>query len=223
MEELNGRWSMDKSLTTGTDAILKMQRIGWTLRKAVSFTTIKLEITVIPSSQSQTSSSPTQPETPTTINISATLTGSLAGNKEIRILDWSRITSQHDYFLGSCEVRSELVTGIPDEQGDIYPDFEMVSVVPDERAKRYLRGEIHENGARAVWNLSGGCRGGKGVWVHTMMWNRDVGWTVEQIWAVEVIDGKKYHTRRIVVADKGQYVLGKTVFSYLGGFESAKE
>ncbi|KAL4952498.1 hypothetical protein BDW69DRAFT_185367 [Aspergillus filifer] len=117
-------------------------------------------------------------------------------------------------------MRSELVTGVPDEQGDIYPDFEMVSVVPDERAKRYLRGEIHENGGRTVWNLSEGCRG---TWVHTMMRNRDYGWTVEQIWAVEVIDGKKYHTRRIVVADKGQYVLGKMVFGYVGGLEGAKE
>ena len=75
-------------------------------------------------------------------------------------------------------MRSEFVTGIPDDQGDLYPDFEMASVVPDERAKRYLRGEISENGARAVWNLHEGC---KGIWVHTMMWNRDVGWTAEQV------------------------------------------
>ncbi|KAL4936246.1 hypothetical protein BDV06DRAFT_233584 [Aspergillus oleicola] len=220
MEELNGRWLMEKSLSTGTDAMLKLQGIGWTLRKGISLATIRLEITVHPGTTSPS---------PSTIDVLATLTGGIAGNKETKILNWEP-TDQNDYLMGLCEARSELVHGVPDEQGDIYPEFEMVSVVPDERARRYLRGEILDNGARATWALANwknegkeGGEEGRGTWVHTVLRNKDVGWTVEQIWAVEVIEGKKYHTRRIVAANKGQYVLGKIMYSYIGEVSGAKQ
>lgn len=49
------------------------------------------------------------------------------------------------------------------------------------------------------------------------------GWTAEQIWGFETIDGKKYYTRR-VVAHKGDKVERvRLVYDYKGEVESAKD
>ncbi|KAL4923610.1 uncharacterized protein BDV17DRAFT_235051 [Aspergillus undulatus] len=210
MEELNGRWLMEKSLSTSMDAMLKLQGIGWTLRKAIGLATIRLTISIHPGDKPTPTEKESAPSAPY-IDVTAALTGGLANTHERWMLDWIP-ADQKDYVLGPCEKQSRFVHGVQDADGNMYPEFEMETHVSDERAKRYLRGEINENGSAAKWSLAM-TEGEEHTWVHTFMRNKEVGWTVEQIWAVEEIDGKRYHTRRIVTAKNGEYVLGKIIYS----------
>jgi hypothetical protein len=45
--------------------------------------------------------------------------------------------------------------------------------------------------------------------------NEEAGWTMEQIWGFEEIDGKRYHTRRSVVRKGSQVERGRLVYNYV--------
>ncbi|KAL4787194.1 hypothetical protein BJX76DRAFT_345693 [Aspergillus varians] len=210
MDCLNGRWIMEKSHCTGTDGMLKLQGIGWTLRKAIGLTTLRLDVS---SYQDNTPSG----SGATVIDVLATPTGGLAGTREKRIMDWTA-QDHKDYLFGACQHQSRFVYGVKDEQGKVYPDVDMQTQAgkDNENVKRFLRGEILENGEDSAWSVpetGSSDAGAKDVWVHTLVRNLDAGWTAEQVWGFEVINGERYHTRRIVTATpKGEYVLGRLAY-----------
>ncbi|KAL4808164.1 hypothetical protein BDV18DRAFT_158276 [Aspergillus unguis] len=220
MEELAGRWVIvfyppppstldspltiqDKALSTGIDAMLKLQGISWILRKGVSLATVHFEIS--------TYADPDPDSNATVIDILGIPTGGLPSTREIRVLDWQP-KEQQEFLFGRCQHKSRVVSAAKLESGGGgYPEIEMQTKVDEERVKKFLRGEVLEDETKTEW--AGGKDGGS--WIHTVLRNMDdgVGWTSEQVWGFEVINGERCHTRRVVVATpKGEYVMGRLVY-----------
>ncbi|KAL4863826.1 hypothetical protein BDV12DRAFT_189361 [Aspergillus spectabilis] len=204
MDQFSGLWVVDKSHTTGIDPMLKLQGISWPLRKAVGLATMRLDISIHTDDRTGT----------TSLDTVISLTGGMAGTTEKRGMDWS-VQDHKDYFFGTCQHRSCFVYVSSEGKGDgkVYPEFDMQTDVSDEKVKMFLRGEILDNGEASAWAIPGtGEKGSDKVWVHTFVRNLDAGWTAEQIWGFEEIDGQLYQTKRIVTANaKGQYAMGRQV------------
>lgn len=49
------------------------------------------------------------------------------------------------------------------------------------------------------------------------------GWTAEQIWGFESIDGKKYYTRRVVVRKEDKVQRVRLVYDFKGKVEAAQD
>ncbi|KAL2827180.1 hypothetical protein BDW59DRAFT_179196 [Aspergillus cavernicola] len=211
MEGLAGPWVMDKGLSSGVDAILKIQGISWPLRKAVGLASIRLNISIYPDDKETSSGA-------TVIDVLQTATGGLAGTRERRIMDWTA-QDHTDYIFGPCKHCSCFVHGSAsvENDGGVYPEFEVQTQSVDEKARRFLRGEIFEDGSSSVWVVSqSGRSDDKDVWVHTFVQNVDSEWTAEQVWGFEDIHGKKYHTRRLLVSNAKGHVMGRLVYRYEG-------
>lgn len=62
---------------------------------------------------------------------------------------------------------------------------------------------------------------------HIQSWAKNVdsggGWSAEQNWGFEEIDGKRYYTRRIVVEKEGKVQMARLVYNYTGKIEEKKE
>ncbi|KAJ0415816.1 hypothetical protein BJY00DRAFT_292934 [Aspergillus carlsbadensis] len=222
MEQFRGRWVIDKARSTGTDGILKLQGVPWALRKAVNMVTVTLDVTVHPGTSPHatngtgTESETTAPATATVIEIQVTATGGLAGTEERHVLDWSE-QDHSDYVFGTTKHTTGLVSGKPDAKGNMYPEFEMRREVGDGKARRFLRGEILEDGTVSKWFVGGGGPEEVG-WVHTFIRSVPEKWTVEQVWGFEQIDGHMCHARRFVAVDKqGEYVLGRAIYKKVEG------
>ncbi|KAL2846407.1 hypothetical protein BJY01DRAFT_263356 [Aspergillus pseudoustus] len=218
MDQLKGRWVIDKALSTGTEGILKLQGVPWALRKAVNLVTITLDIGIYPKT-TETTQTTTPP--PTVIEIQVTPTGGLPGTKEIRILDWSEL-EQTDFAFGTTKHATGFVKGSAGNLGNVYPDIEMKREAGSEKAKRFLRGEILEDGTPSKWFVpsspADGGAGEEAVWVHTFIRSVPEKWTVEQVWGFEEVDGNVCHARRFVAVDKkGDYVLGRALYKKLDG------
>ncbi|RDW65767.1 uncharacterized protein DSM5745_09506 [Aspergillus mulundensis] len=166
------------------------------------------------------------------VDVTPTGTGGMAASTETRKMDWAPF-EKNDFLFGLCQERSEFVRGSKDDQGREYPSVDMQTEVGDLRAGRFLRGEINEHGSETEWDVSRqvlgdekkGEEGNESVWVHTFVRNLNGGngWTAEQIWGFEIIDGERCHTRRVVVANKkGQYVLARLVYKYLADGTGSK-
>ncbi|KAI9367379.1 hypothetical protein BJX61DRAFT_547544 [Aspergillus egyptiacus] len=148
---------------------------------------------------------------PIVIDMIFSLSGNLAGARETVVADWT-VRDHYDYAFGATQHQIRCVRGRPDEEGKMYPDFEIQSQIKDERARKFLRGEVLQDGSRSEWCVSDG----KDVWVHTFARSVRAGWTAEHIWGFEVIDGTRYHTRRVVASnEKGQWAAARAVYRFV--------
>ncbi|KAE8421428.1 hypothetical protein BDV36DRAFT_292353 [Aspergillus pseudocaelatus] len=177
---LNGNWTI--------------QGIPWLLRKALAVVTVHINIKTYETNESETG------KPVTNIDFNQTTAGKLAGTTEKRRLTWK--TEEHkDYIFGEIQGRSEFVYGAPDKGGHIRPEFELQIDVDDaQEVKRFLRGETHLESRDGVGFI---CEESNGAWVHTFERSVCSGWTAEQIWGFELIDNKRYFTRRVAVVDAG--------------------
>ncbi len=73
----------------------------------------------------------------------------------------------------------------------------------------FLDAEILADGSPSSWL-------GEDQHLHTAMVSQEGGWTAEQTWGFEIIDGKRYHTRRSIVTKDGGCKLGRLVYDYMG-------
>ncbi|KAL2869755.1 uncharacterized protein BJX67DRAFT_320944 [Aspergillus lucknowensis] len=229
MEHIQGRWVMDKTRSTSVDAILKLQGISWPLRKTLSLVTMYLDISMYPddddtATKTNDAGAGTRARA-TVIDVYQTATGGLKGTRERRVLDWS-VQKHWDYVFGSATHETGFLEGKADGQGNVYPDVEMRTTIPGddegakEKAKRFLRGEIREDGSGSTWFIpdraQGASEGSKGVWVQTFVQSVPARWTVEQVWGFEQVDGHLYHSRRLVAVNaKGELVLGRLLYRLL--------
>ncbi|KAL2821443.1 hypothetical protein BDW59DRAFT_181208 [Aspergillus cavernicola] len=207
MDQFKGLWVSEKALSTGLDPILKIQGLGWAFRKLAAVATIRLDVSINPEDKSNSAS-------PIVIDTLQTATGGLSGTKEKRVVDWS-VQEESNYVNGTTLHQSRFVHGSTNEDGKLGPDFELQSKVRDEKVRRFLRGEILEDGSSSTGFVgAGGLGEHENVWVHT--WERNVkgGWTMERVWGFEEIQGKRYHTRRVVSTnEKGEYAIARFVYS----------
>ncbi|KAJ5346572.1 hypothetical protein N7541_009054 [Penicillium brevicompactum] len=216
IERLNGNWILNKELSSNSfDAALKLQKISWLLRKAISFATIYLQVLQYPIKDGQSS------EPSIKIDFIQTATGGLSGTKEERLLDWKEY-DHTDYFFGAVRASSQFVSGAPVKDGSIRPEFDLKTNTTSAEIKQFLTGEINED-----WTKSAGFlveskddeTGDKilGCWVHTFERSEKLEWTAEQIWGFEMIGELRYFTRRVVImTSKGQHLCQRLVYDFAG-------
>jgi hypothetical protein len=149
----------------------------------VNLVTVTLDVTMYPKTSPNapngiTTETDTSPPA-TAMEIQVTATGGLAGTKEFHILDWSE-QDHSDYVFGASKHITGLVRGKIDDNGDVYPDIQMKKEVADDKARRFLRGEILEDGTASKWSVGGGAPE-QASWVHTFIQSVPEKWTVEQV------------------------------------------
>ncbi|RAL17179.1 uncharacterized protein BO97DRAFT_358764 [Aspergillus homomorphus CBS 101889] len=211
IKNLSGEWTMNKSLSNPTDAILALQGMSWLTRKALNLATITLHIDTYPDPEDSTI---------THINIDQTLTGGIKGTSEHRISDGQK-REHTDHIFGHVQGQSRYFRGSSSSDGKVRPNFAFLTKSDDPKVAQFLNGEILADGKPAegfvVENGLGEELGeGEGLWFGSFVESLDNGWTAEQIWGFEMIDGQRYYTRRVVVAKEAKYELARFVYSYAG-------
>lgn len=108
-------------------------------------------------------------------------TGGMGTTRERRVLDWS-LVDHRDYLFGLNQHQTRWIYGERDAEGRAFPEFELQTKVAkdQERVKKFMRGEILEDGKETAWDLDEPVEG-KHVWLHTFVRNLDSGWTAEQV------------------------------------------
>ena len=83
-----------------------------------------------------------------------------------------------------------------------------------------MKGQILAGGEETEGFLA---EGGDDSWVQSWVVSVDNGWTAEQIWGFEKVEGERRYTRRIVVVKDGKVEKVRIVYTFLGRKEEAKE
>lgn len=214
IDDLNGVWVMDKTLSNDIEPILQLQEVSWLLRKAIGLAKATITISEYTEIDSVTSKPIVH------LDIAQTLTGGLAGTTEKRILSWTE-NKHEDYIFGRVVGQSRMFRGAKDEDGRVRPYVEVQSKPDDEEIRKFLRGEILPDRSPAEGFLvdepkSDTFGEGEGLWMQSVARNVDLGWTAEQIWGFEMVTGERRHTRRIAVVNAaGAYVLVRVVLSFV--------
>ncbi|KAL4865706.1 hypothetical protein BDV12DRAFT_199892 [Aspergillus spectabilis] len=211
----NGSWTMDRTSSDPTDPVLAMQGLSWFMRTTLAWVSVTLN-----TKQYQSPEHPAD-KTIQHIDVDNVVTGGVQGTSELRVTDWKK-REHNDTIFGRVEGQSRLLRGVT-KDGKVRPDVEISTNVDDEKIGRFLRGEINADGSEAEGFLvdpvgegyvAGGEKG-EGLWLQSYVESLDSGWTAEQIWGFELINGERYHTRRVVVANNGEYVLARLVYTFV--------
>lgn len=168
----------------------------------------------------------TDSENPTVlhIDIDQIATGGIKGTSEKRITDWTG-RPHSDHIFGNVEGKSRLVRGAKGADGKVRPNLEVSTKVgkdeDDAKVKKFLQGEILADGSESegflVEDLGTEFGEGEGLWLQNFVVNQDdgYGWTAEQAWGFETVEGERRYTRRIAVAKDGKYELVRFVYTFL--------
>ncbi|KAJ5633382.1 hypothetical protein N7490_009721 [Penicillium lividum] len=223
IDNLNGNWVLNKSLSSAMDPIFKLQGIRWILRKAIALTDIRLTI-----STSHILGPPSDKPITTIEFLQTPFVGNLASTREKRTLDWEA-RHHSDYFFGEamCWSRFLRASSSTEEDGAVRPEFEMQTRPLNTHIKQFLRGEVSPDGDEGkACTTPGGFlveepQGGqaqnqdRGLWVHTYERSVKSGWEVEQVWGFEMINEKRYFTRRLAVKDtEERNICGRFVYDF---------
>ncbi|CEO60043.1 hypothetical protein PMG11_04686 [Penicillium brasilianum] len=214
IKNLNGSWVMDATLSDPADPILALQGMSWFLRKALPYATVTLHV-----NEYADSANPSVYH----IDVDQVITGGITGSKEARTLDWQE--REHvDNIFGSLRGKSRFLRGSKADDGKVRPAVDFQTKVgdaeKDAKVQRFLRGEVLLDGSAAegyVVDDEGAEFGeGEGLWLQSFVVNEQNGWTAEQIWGFEVIDGQRRHSRRVAVTKGTQVELARLVYSFEG-------
>ncbi|KAJ5082734.1 hypothetical protein N7532_011777 [Penicillium argentinense] len=212
IKNLSGQWVMDATLSNPTDPILALQGMSWFLRKALPYATVTLHVHEYPDSANPKVYH---------IDVDQVITGGISGSKEARTLDWT--SREHvDNIFGTLSGKSRHFRGAKGEDGKIRPAVEVQTSVgkPEDDAKvqKFLRGEILSDGSASDGFLvdeEGEEFGeGEGLYMQSFVQNNENGWTAEQIWGFELVDGERRHTRRVAVTKAGKVELARLVYTF---------
>ncbi|KAL2835913.1 hypothetical protein BJY01DRAFT_252291, partial [Aspergillus pseudoustus] len=219
----------EKHLSSNIPLLLKLQKIPFLIRHAITSSPIHLTLT-------QYSETDTKGQKQTHLDLVQRTAGSLSLGviEDKRVLDWVERVHE-DFVFGKLLTRSRFVSKRcgdgeeeEEEEADIVrPDIEVNVHVEggkeqQEMVGRFLRGEIGVNGERTEGFLveDQDCEGGenerKGLWVHTLEINEKSAWIAETVWGFEMVKGERYLTSRVVTVNgKGKFQLGQMVFKFL--------
>ncbi|KAJ5230919.1 hypothetical protein N7489_011627 [Penicillium chrysogenum] len=205
IQDLSGKWEMDSTHSNPTDPILTLQGMGWVMRKALSYATVTIYVKQYADS-----------ENPALIHIDAqqVITGGIQGTKEERKLDWE-VREHVDHIFGKLQGRSRHIAGAKSEDGAVRPVIEIQTKVgsPEEDAKvqKFLTGETLIDGSKSEGFLA---EEGEAVFLQSFVKNTESGWTAEQVWGFETVDGERRHTRRVVVTKDGKVASARLVYAF---------
>ncbi|KAJ5953144.1 hypothetical protein N7454_000040 [Penicillium verhagenii] len=199
-----GKWVIDKKVSPPPDPALKIQGVGWVLRKAASLAVVTLHCSITAPSASHAGADSQPSPQSSHLSVLQVPTAGLGPISESRILDWEERTPLRDFLFGTRLSRNHLIAGKRGVDGRILPDL-----VPETAIHNELIVEGDDDEAEDA-----------GLWIHSFDYREDGAWTVEQVWGFEMIGGERFHTRRFVVASKGGKIeMGRIVFSYAGPLE----
>ncbi|KAK2738747.1 hypothetical protein FQN57_006914 [Myotisia sp. PD_48] len=205
IQDLNGNWTMDTTISNDIEPVLILQGMSWLTRKALGMATITLHVNEY-----------TEADT-THIDIAQTLTGGIPGTTEKRVLNWG-INDHTDHIFGHVNGQTRFVKG--KKAGDrLVPDLEIQTKVgieeEDELVARFFQGEVLADGLPSDgWESTG--PEGENTYLQSWVRSMDSGWTAEQVWGFEIIEGVRYYTRRVAVAKEGKCVRVRLVYEFLG-------
>ncbi|KAJ5539957.1 hypothetical protein N7513_008289 [Penicillium frequentans] len=214
-----GKWVIDKKASPPPDPALKLQGIGWVLRKAAGLAVPTLHMSISSPSASRLCTESQSAPQKAYISVFQVPTAGLGAITESRVLDWDERTPLKDFLFGTRLSRNRFITGKKRDDGRMVPDFLPETKINNKVIGQMLRGEIAPDGSDDSGFLVEGTDEAEdaGLWIHTFEYREDGAWTAEQVWGFEMIGGERFHTRRFVVADKGgNFEMGRIVFSYFG-------
>lgn len=142
------------------------------------------------------------------IDISSNASG-LSTTQENRELDW-KDRPHKDKIFGSVVGRSRLISS-----SSTFEPCESYS----EADKQFLQGQHLKDG-----KTSSRFKDEESVQSYVKNQDSGHGWTAEQVWNFEEIQGKRYYTRRVVVRSKdgSKTEIVRLVYSYQGPLDAAK-
>ncbi|KAJ5138420.1 uncharacterized protein N7515_003268 [Penicillium bovifimosum] len=204
MKNLNGTWELDSTKSNPTDPILALQGMGWIMRKTLSLATVTIHI-----HQYQDKENPSV----TAIDAQQVITGGIKASPEERRLDWE-LREREDAVFGRLSSRSRFIGG--KAEGDaIRPvlDVQTSTGNPEEDAKvqKFLVGEILADGSKSDGFVG---EEGEEAFLHSFVQSLENGWTAEQVWGFEIVEGERLHARRIAVAKDGKVEYARLVYSF---------
>jgi len=178
--------------------------MGWIMRKTLSYATVTIYIHEYPDSE--------KPEI-YHVDGQQVITGGIQGTKECRTLDWQE--REHvDHIFGTLHGRSRHFSGVKGEDGTVRPALEIQTSVgkPEADAKvfKFLTGETLVDGSKS----EGFAVDEEAVFMQSFVKNQDSGWTAEQVWGFEIVDGERRHTRRVVVTKNGEVEMARLVYAF---------
>ncbi|KIV88450.1 hypothetical protein PV10_08133 [Exophiala mesophila] len=189
MTNLSGTFVLNKSLSDEIDPLFVLQGLSWFTRKAIGLATVVLTV------KEYTKDSVIH------IDITSVASG-LSTTQENRTLDWQE-RDHSDRIFGNIKGRSRMWT-----TGGFEPVLQMPAEV-----MAFMLGNKLKDGQTDSRFL-------EDDHLHSFVQNVDEGyrWAAEQNWGFEEIDGKRYHTRRVMVQNqKGdKHELARLVYDYTG-------
>ncbi|KAL3464681.1 hypothetical protein BJX64DRAFT_286167 [Aspergillus heterothallicus] len=206
----NGSWTMERTISDPTDPVLAMQGLSWFMRTTLAW----VSVTLIAKQYQEPG---TTDKTVQHIDVDNIVTGGVQGSSEQRITDWKK-REHSDNIFGKVEGQSRFLRGSA-KDGKVRPDVEILTNVDDEKIGKFLRGEILADGSESegflVDKIEEGWGAGEGLWLQSWVESLDSSWTAEQVWGFETVNGERYHTRRIAIANNGDYVLARLVYTFV--------
>jgi len=133
------------------------------------------------------------PEEGTThIDIEQTATGGIKGTSELRTLDW--VAREHsDHMFGDLKGRSRWLTDLKsDVSGNGGPLDPFCT-------EGWLDEKVGPNGEG---------------FIQSFVVNEKNGWSAEQVWGFAIIDGVRYHTRRVIVKKGSELLKVRLVYDF---------
>ncbi|KAH6619558.1 hypothetical protein B0J18DRAFT_248045 [Chaetomium sp. MPI-SDFR-AT-0129] len=184
--DLNGKWYMNKTLSSPIEAGLALQGVSWVARKAVSVASLTLVVNQFvapPSPPAEPSATPV-----THIVIDQTGTGGMKGTTEKRCLD--NVYREHsDWLFGNVRGRTQF---LPNEE------------ITDEFLKSgWLEGEEEKTGPNGTSHLI------------SYVENNERGWTATQIWGFKIINGERRYVRNVVIAKGSERIELQLVYDFV--------
>ncbi|KAK1769982.1 hypothetical protein QBC33DRAFT_307894 [Phialemonium atrogriseum] len=186
LKDLNGKWTMNKTLSDSPDPALALQGIGWLTRKAIGLASITLDIKEyegVPSPPSEAAGPATH------IEIEQLATAGVKGTTEKRCVD-GEWREHGDWLFGRVRGRSNWIASAADVEDKFL-------------AGGWLAGEGEASGPA-----------GEGL-LESYVESLDSDWTARQIWGFQTVEGERRYCRNIVVAKGAQRVEIRLVYDYL--------
>ncbi|CEN59773.1 hypothetical protein ASPCAL02217 [Aspergillus calidoustus] len=208
----NGSWTMERTISDPTDPVLAMQGLSWFMRTTLAWVSVTLNT-------KQYQEPGTTDKTVQHIDVDNIVTGGVQGSSEQRITDWKK-REHSDNIFGKVEGQSRFLRGSV-KDGKVRPDLQVLTNIDDDKIEKFLRGEILADGSECEGFLvdkleeEDGWGAGEGLWLQSWVESLDSSWTAEQVWGFETVNGERYHTRRIAVANNGDYVLARLVYTFV--------
>ncbi|EGE86607.1 hypothetical protein BDDG_09553 [Blastomyces dermatitidis ATCC 18188] len=179
--------------------------MSWLTRTAIGLATVTLKIKQTKNDQGVTE-----------LAIDQVLTGGVKGTSEHRVLDWSE-RDHTDHIFGDLTGQSRFFrAGAAGSEGKRLPDVDVQTKTGDAdkdvTVAKFLRGEMLANG-----DLTDGfvVDAENEEFVQSWVRSKENGWTGEQVWGFEMVDGVRRYTRRIVVAKGDQIEMVRLVYTFV--------